>query len=103
MIFNGHTEQYINSLDEELFADIQVMYADGLLGNRAIYNALTPITTALYNYMRAPNTRAYKSSEIFPWIESYSINPDIEDNSVNNSLLLFMTQAPNFKMDRFKK
>lgn len=102
MIFNGHTEQYINSLDEELFADIQVMYADGMLGNKSIYNALTPITTALFNYMRSQNQRAFKSSDIFPWIDEYSINPEIEDNGVSNSLLLFMTQAPNFKMDRFK-
>lgn len=79
------------------------MFADGLVGNKAIYNALTPITTALYNYMRGPNTRAYNSNEIFPWIESYSINPDIDDNQANNALLLFMTQAPNFKMDRFIK
>ena len=61
MIFNGHTEQYINSLDEELFAEIQVMYADGMVGNKAIYNALTPITTALFNYMRNQNQRAFKS------------------------------------------
>lgn len=103
MIFNGHTEQYINSLDEDLFAEIQVMYAEGMLGNKAIYNALTPITTALYNYMRGPNQRAYKSNEIFPWIDDYSKSPDIEDNDVSNSLLLFMSQAPKFKMDRFKK
>ena len=103
MVFNGHTEQYINSLDEDLFAEIQVMYAEGMLGNKAIYNALTPITTALYNYMRGPNQRAYKSNEIFPWIDDYLKNPDIEDNQVSNSLLLFMTQAPNFKIDRFQK
>ena len=103
MIFNGHTEQYINSLDEELFAEIQVMFADGMLGNKAIYNALTPITTALYNYMRAPNTRAYKPNEIFQWIDEYSTDPEITETQVSDSLLLFMTQAPNFKMDRFKK
>jgi hypothetical protein len=102
MVFNGHTEQYINSLDEELFAEIQVMFADGMLGNKAIYNALTPITTALYNYMRSSNSRVYKSQDIFPWINDYSKNPDI-DTDVSDSLLVFMTQAPNFKMDRFKK
>ena len=79
------------------------MFADGLLGNKAIYNALAPITTALYNYMRGSNTRAYNSNEIFPWIEAYSINPDREDSQASSSLLLFMTQAPNFKMDRFVK
>ena len=102
MVFNGHTEQYINSLDEELFAEIQVMFADGMLGNKAIYNALTPITTALYNYMRSSNSPAYKTKDIFPWIDDYSKNPD-NDVDVSDALLLFMTQAPNFKMDRFKK
>jgi hypothetical protein len=53
--------------------------------------------------MRSSGSKAYKSNEIFPWIEKYSISPDLEDNSVSESLLLFMTQAPNFKMDKFKK
>lgn len=101
MIFNGHTEQYINSIDEELFADIQVMYADGMLGNKAIYDALTPVTTALFNYMRSSNTPAYKSEKIFSWINEYSIDPDLDTNA-SDSLLMFLSQAPNFKIDRFK-
>lgn len=100
MVFNGHTEQYINSLDEDLFSEIQVMYADGMLGNKAIYNALTPLTTAIFNYIRDPSTPSFKSDKIFSWINEYSMDPDLDEN-INDSLLLFMTQAPGFKMDRF--
>ena len=103
MIFNGHTEQYINSLDEELFAELQVMYADGMLGNKGIYNALTPLTTAIFNYIRGANTPPFKSDQMFPWINEYSIDPEVKDESASNSLLTFMSQAPDFKINRFNK
>ena len=105
MVFNGHTEQYINSLDEEIFAEIQVMYADGMLGNKGIYDALAPITTAVFNYMRSEKQSAYKQEQIFPWINEYSINPDFEPTSeevVNSSLLSYVSQARGFKRERFK-
>tara|TARA_R110000822_G_scaffold45364_1_gene121421 strand:+ start:8614 stop:8922 length:309 start_codon:yes stop_codon:yes gene_type:complete len=102
MVFNGHTEQYINSIDEELFGEIQVMYADGLLGNKGIYNALTPLTTGVFNYLRSKSSPAYTSDQIFPHINEYSDVPEL-DESANDSLLLFMTQAPGFKMDLFQK
>lgn len=102
MVFNGHTEQYINSLDEELFAEIQVMYADGLLGNKGIFDALTPLTTAVFNYMRSSNSPPYRSHQIFPWINDYSTDPEIIDDSANQSLLIFLTQSPGFDKDKFK-
>jgi len=68
MVFNGHTEQYVESLDEELFTEIQVMYTDGLLGNKGIFEALTPVTTAVFNYMRNPKSPAIRVTDVFPWI-----------------------------------
>jgi hypothetical protein len=106
MVFNGHTEQYIESLDEELFTEIQVMYADGLLGNKGIFDALTPITTAVYNYFRSAQSPTIHAADIFPWVQEYSINPDTEptqEEKVNNSLLAFMSQAQGFKPELFKK
>lgn len=105
MVFNGHTEQYIQSIDEELFTEIQVMYADGLLGNRGIFDALAPVTTAVFNYMRNPNTPAIKHTEIFPWVHEYSVNPDNDvdpDTVVSNALIGWASQAKGFRMDRFK-
>jgi len=105
MVFNGHTEQYINSLDEETFTEIQVMYADGMLGNKGIFDALAPITTAVFNYMRGSNQSAYKQEQIFPWVNEYSINPDFEpkpEEAVNTSLLVYLSQAQGFKKEYFK-
>lgn len=105
MVFNGHTEQYINSIDEELFGDIQVMYADGMLGNKAIFDALAPITAAVFNYLRAENAPAYRTDAIFSWINDYLKNPDFgptETEQVNNSLLTYVTQAKGYKKERFK-
>jgi hypothetical protein len=104
MIFNGHTEQYVETIDEELFTEIQVMYADGLLGNKGIFDALTPVTAAMFNYLRAENAPAFKTTEIFPWVHEYTVDPsnDVsQDVAASNGLMGWMTQAKGFKMDRF--
>jgi hypothetical protein len=104
MVFNGHTEQYVESLDEELFTEIQVMYTDGLLGNKGIFEALTPVTAAVFNYMRNPNTPAVKTTEIFSWINEYSIHPDNDVSpaqAASNGLLGFASQAKGFAINRF--
>jgi hypothetical protein len=105
MIFNGHTSDDIDKIDEETYAEICVMYSDGVLGNKAIYDALTPITTGVFNYIRGQNQPAYKSTQIFPWIVEYSQNPDYEpteQDKVSNSLLTYMTQAPGFNIKKVK-
>ena len=105
MVFNGHTEQYINTLDEEIFAEIQVMYADGMLGNKGIFDALGPVTTAVFNYMRPQNTAAYRLDQIFPCINEYANNPDFEptpQKAVSNNLLGYVMQAKGFKLEKFK-
>jgi hypothetical protein len=104
MVFNGHTEQYVETIDEELFTEIQVMYADGLLGNKGVYDALAPITAAVFNYFRADNAPSIKSEEIFPWIHEYGVDPsnDVDpETAVSNSLIGWMTQAKGFEMNRF--
>lgn len=81
------------------------MYADGMLGNKAIFDGLAPLTTAIFNYMRAEGAPAYKQSQLFPWINEYWLNPDLEptpQEQVNNSLLAYVTQAKGFSKERFK-
>lgn len=105
MIFNGHTEEYIDSLDEDIFSEIQVMFADGLLGNKGIFDAIAPLTAGVFNYLRTSNSAPYKSTDIFPHVVEYSVNPDYEmtdKEKVSESLLLFMTQANGFSKERFK-
>lgn len=103
MIFNGHTSDSVDNIDEETYAEICVMYADGILGGKAIYDALTPITAGVFNYIRDPSSPPYKSTQIFPWVVEYEQNPDTEPSAqdqVNNALLAFMSQSPGFSMER---
>lgn len=82
------------------------MYADGMLGNRAIYDSIAPLTTAIFNYIRPEGAAAYKQANIFPWINEYWDNPDYEvapQEKVNTALSSFMSQAPGFSKERFKK
>lgn len=105
MVFNGHTEQYIESLDEELFTEIQVMYSDGLLGNKGIFDAITPVTTAIFNYLRNAGSPAFKPTEIFPWVHEYTVDPafDIDpETAVSNGLIGWASQAKGFNMGLFK-
>ena len=101
MVFNGHTRQYIDTIDEELFTEIQVMYADGLLGNKGIFDALTPVTTGLFNYLRAQGSAPIKGDQIFPWVTEYSTDP-ANDPSASDGLFTYVTQAKGFKIERFK-
>lgn len=103
MIFHGHTPDSIDQLDEETFAEICVMYHDGLLGGKGVFEALAPVTTAVFNYFRPSGTPAYKMDAVFPWITEYDRNPDLEvpdSEKVNNSLLTFLTHAPGFNMEQ---
>lgn len=105
MVFNGHTQEYIDSIDEELFSEIQVMFADGMLGNKGIFDALGPVTTAVFNYMRPQNAAAYRQDQIFPCINEYANNPDFEQSptdAVNSNLLGYVMNAKGFKPERFK-
>jgi hypothetical protein len=80
------------------------MYADGLLGNKGIFDALSPITAAIFNYLRSENATAVKVDEIFPWVHEYSVDPsnDVDpETAVSNSLIGWMTQAKGFTMDKF--
>lgn len=81
------------------------MYADGLLGNRGVFDALTPLTTLVYNYLRAQNAPALQGQNVFPWIHEYSVEPQTErtkEEQINDGLLLFLSQSPDFKMERFR-
>jgi hypothetical protein len=100
MVFNGHTEQYIDTIDEELFTEISVMYADGLLGNRGVFDALAPVTTAIFNYLRTPSAPAFKMEQIFPWVHEYSTDPE-NDATPSDGLVGFVSTAKGFKIDRF--
>lgn len=106
MVFNGHSEEYVDTIDEELFTDIQVMYADGLLGNRGIYDALSPVTAAVFNYFRAANAKPIKTQDVFPWIHEYSVDPSTEqtkEDQINQAFFVFLSQQDGFDKGFFTR
>lgn len=100
MVFNGHTIQDIDALDEATMNEIMVMYADGIIGNKSLITTLGTLVTGVFNYIRSNNSQPYNLKSVLGSAYSYMYN-DVEV-SPSESLLLFMTQAPGFKMDRFK-
>jgi len=82
------------------------MYADGMLGNRAVFDSVAPLTSGVFNYIRPPSSPAYKPEQIFPWINEYWSNPDLEPTTqekVSDSLFTFISQAKGYSQERFRK
>lgn len=100
MVFNGHKIQDIDALDEATMNEITVMYADGLIGNRSLLTMQGTLTSGVFNYLRASNTSPYTLKSVLG--SAYDYIYGIEKTDPSDSLLSFMTQAPDFKMDRFE-
>ena len=101
MIFNGHTTQDIDALDEATMNQIIVMYADGLIGNKSIVTGIGTLTSGVFNYMRSPNSTPYNLKSILG--NTYDYFYPSEKADPDDALLTFMSQAPGFEMDRFKR
>lgn len=105
MIFNGHTLKSMDEVDSQMLANIQTMYADGMLGNRSVITLLGTLIAGVFNYVRAQGAPPYRLESIVGNSYDYLYPPltaEEKKRQVNNSLLAFMTQAPGFDKDRFK-
>lgn len=71
MIFNGQHPDVIASLDEETLADIQILWVDGIIGNRGHYEGSSQLISGLYNWMKKEGSKALEHDEVFPWITEY--------------------------------
>lgn len=95
-----------DSVDEERFTDICIMWADGVIGNRGLLEVLGSLTGAVYNYMRSENQRAYKLNDIIPRAHDYLYPPLTEEQKkakVNESLLGYLKVSPNAPQKLFGK
>jgi hypothetical protein len=105
MIFNGHTLDTISEIDDVTMANIQTMYADGLIGNYGLLTQMATLTNGVFNYMRAANSPPYKLANILGNAYDYiypPLPPEVQKESVSNSLLAFMTQAQGFDKSKFE-
>lgn len=105
MIFNGHTTETLADLDGETMASIQTMYADGMIGNYGVLTQLATLTNGVFNYMRSANSTPYKLVNIMGNAYDYIYPPlpvSSKQTAVNDSLLMFMTQAQGFDKKLFE-
>jgi hypothetical protein len=100
MVFNGHTQDNIDALDEQVFNEIVVMYADGLIGNKSLITTLGTLTAGVFNYMRSSSSLPYDLKGVIG--SAYGYIYDDKEASSSDSLLTFMSQAPGFTIDKFK-
>ena len=87
-----------DSIDEERFTDICIMYVHGLIGNRGMMEVLGSLTGAIYNYMRSENQAAFKLQDIIPKTYNYLYPPLTEQqkaDQANEALQNYMKAAPN--------
>lgn len=104
MIFNGHTLETIEELDDVTLANIQTMYADGMIGNYGILTQIASLTNGVFNYMRPASSPPYKLANILGSAYDYIYPPltaEQQKAAVNDSLLAFMSQANGFDKTKF--
>lgn len=101
MLFNGHTQQTINEIDENTFTEIMVMYSDGIIGNKKIIDVLGTLVTGVFNYIRPPNSSPYNLKSVINEVYGY-LYGEVKVN-VSDSLLTFMSQAQGFDLKKFER
>lgn len=101
MLFNGHTAETIDLIDEATFSQISIMYADGIIGNAGIIQNLGSLVAGVFNYMRDPKQTAYSIKSILGSQYDYIFKePEV---SPSDSLLGFVSQGKGFSLDKFKR
>lgn len=100
MIFNGHTAESIDALDEATMNEVMLMYAEGLIGNKSVLVTLASLTAGVFNYLRATNSQPYTIKTILGNTYEYFYHE--AEVSASDSLLHFMSQAQGFNVDKFK-
>ena len=81
--------------------EIILMYADGIIGNQGLLNGIGALTAGVFNYMRSGNSSPYSLKQVLGNSYGY-IFSEVETNP-DDALLLFMSQAKGFSMDKFNK
>lgn len=88
-----------DSVDEQTFADICIMYHDGLIGNNGILEALGVLTAGHFNMSLPKGKTPFKLKDIIPQSYDYlypPLTPEQQKEQVNKNLLtyIFNPNAP---------
>lgn len=86
------------TIDEETFCDICVMYHDGIIGNLGLLEVLGTLTAGQFNKMLPKTAQPYKLQQIIPQAYDYLYPPLTEQDKkaqANKNLLAFAMMSPN--------
>ena len=76
---------------------IEIMYADGMIGNKAVLLALSSLTTGNLNAKIQKTARPFRMEDILPSTHDYIVPPLTEEqkrDQVNRNLLAFIASRP---------
>ena len=76
---------------------IEIMFADGMLGQKALLLALSALTTGNLNSKIQKTARPYLMKDVLPTTHDYIVpplTPEQQQEQVNNQLLAFLQSRP---------
>ena len=77
--------------------NVETMFADGMIGNKAILIALSCLTTGNLNSKLKQGSQSYKMKDILPSTHEYIVpplTPEEQEAQKNRQLLNFMALSP---------
>lgn len=76
---------------------IEIMFADGMIGNKAVLLALSSLTTGNLNAKIQKTAKPFRMEDVLPSTHEYIVPPLSEEQKreqVNNQLLAFIAMKP---------
>jgi hypothetical protein len=88
----------LSEIDEQTFADICIMYNDGVIGNLGVIEILGTLTAGQFNKVLPKGSAPYKLKSIIPQAYDYLYPPQTEQDmkqQASQNLLAFALMSPN--------
>jgi hypothetical protein len=92
LLFNGHTVHTMNEISEEHFLGMLFLFGSGLLGAKATYDAVGPLTNAVWNYFRRPADKAFVEKDYYPQVYEF-FHKKLADEQINIGMSKFVAWA----------
>jgi hypothetical protein len=78
--------------------NIEIMFHDGMIGNKSVLLALSSLTTGNLNSKLKPTAPPYKMESVLPLVHDYIVPPLTDEEKkiqVNANLLSYLKMHPN--------
>lgn len=94
-----------DNIDEQTFADICIMFHDGIIGNLGIIETLGVLTAGHFNTTLPKGKPSFKLQDIIPQVYDYLYPPltkEQQQQQVSDNLLAFAMMHPGAPSQLFK-